>query len=222
MNDFFLTSIKRLIDNIFMDNNLTKKERIIEAALELFAKKGFDGTSIRDISKFAEVNVSMISYYFGSKQGLYKAIIQNLLDNQIKYINKFYNHEIFEKSSIEEKAKIFMAILDKMADFLYGQMSDNLLSFLIREQQNISTAFIPPVIIFIRKMLSSILQKDENSREIVYLTLFLISQFNSPRIINVFIRPYGQGKFEKEDIDFIKNNAQNYAKMIFKNAGINL
>ena len=40
----------------------------MEAAEELFAEKGFSGTSVRDIADAADVNVAMISYYFGSKE----------------------------------------------------------------------------------------------------------------------------------------------------------
>lgn len=51
-----------------------KKERILSAAEELFAEKGFTGTSVRDISKRAKVNIAMINYYFGSKENLMKEL----------------------------------------------------------------------------------------------------------------------------------------------------
>ncbi|MCF0054951.1 TetR/AcrR family transcriptional regulator [Dyadobacter sp. CY356] len=51
-----------------------KQLKIIEIAEKLFSEKGFSGTSIRDISQEAEVNVSMISYYFGSKEKLIEAL----------------------------------------------------------------------------------------------------------------------------------------------------
>jgi AcrR family transcriptional regulator len=35
---------------------------------ELIAKKGYEGTSVRDICSKANINVAMISYYFGSKE----------------------------------------------------------------------------------------------------------------------------------------------------------
>ena len=44
-----------------------KQIHILNVAEELIAKKGFEGTSVRDISTKAEINVAMISYYFGSK-----------------------------------------------------------------------------------------------------------------------------------------------------------
>ena len=56
-----------------MDYN-PKQLQIIAVAERLFAAKGFSGTSIRDISQEADINVSMISYYFGSKEKLIEAL----------------------------------------------------------------------------------------------------------------------------------------------------
>ncbi|MGE8381728.1 MAG: TetR/AcrR family transcriptional regulator, partial [Sphingobacterium sp.] len=47
-----------------------KQIDILLAAERLFATKGFDGTSVRDIAQEANVNVAMINYYFGSKDKL--------------------------------------------------------------------------------------------------------------------------------------------------------
>ena len=52
-----------------------KQIQILEVAETLFAEKGFDGTSIRDISKEAKINIAMVSYYFGSKERLLEALI---------------------------------------------------------------------------------------------------------------------------------------------------
>src|SRR5690606_34311205 len=52
-----------------MDFN-EKQIDILLAAERLFATKGFDGTSVRDIANEANVNVAMINYYFGSKDKL--------------------------------------------------------------------------------------------------------------------------------------------------------
>lgn len=59
-----------------MENDLNEKQiQILEVAQTLFAEKGFDGTSIRDISKEAKINVAMVSYYFGSKEKLLESLI---------------------------------------------------------------------------------------------------------------------------------------------------
>lgn len=49
----------------------TTRERIIDAAGEIFAQRGFDATTVRDICQAAGANVAAVNYYFGDKQRLY-------------------------------------------------------------------------------------------------------------------------------------------------------
>ena len=50
------------------------RNRLLDAALTLFAEKGFAKTSTREIALAAQVNIASISYYFGDKAGLYRAV----------------------------------------------------------------------------------------------------------------------------------------------------
>jgi AcrR family transcriptional regulator len=52
-----------------------KQTQILLVAETLFADKGFEGTSIRNIAKVAKINIAMISYYFGSKERLLESLI---------------------------------------------------------------------------------------------------------------------------------------------------
>ena len=54
-------------------NGAEARERLLRAALRLFAEKGFARTSTREIAQAAGANVAAISYYFGDKAGLYGA-----------------------------------------------------------------------------------------------------------------------------------------------------
>ena len=62
----------------------TNKEKILEIAERLFAKRGFDGVSLREITNEAGVDVALIKYHFGSKQGLF----DELLDRRAEAINR--------------------------------------------------------------------------------------------------------------------------------------
>lgn len=53
------------------------KKNILNAAEELFAERGFDNTSVRQLAQRAKVNVAMISYYFGSKEKLFETLIED-------------------------------------------------------------------------------------------------------------------------------------------------
>ena len=50
------------------------RQRLQQAALRLFAQQGFSKTSTRELAEAAQVNVAAISYYFGDKAGLYRAV----------------------------------------------------------------------------------------------------------------------------------------------------
>ncbi|QDO92678.1 TetR/AcrR family transcriptional regulator [Formosa sediminum] len=76
-----------------------KQIKILETAERLFAEHGFDGTSVRHISKDAEINIAMISYYFGSKEKLLESLLlyrisgfglelENIIKGDLSYIEK--------------------------------------------------------------------------------------------------------------------------------------
>jgi AcrR family transcriptional regulator len=57
------------------------KKRILDSAISLFARKGYAAVGVREIAQEAEINISMISYYFDGKEGILKTII-NEFHNQ--------------------------------------------------------------------------------------------------------------------------------------------
>ena len=52
------------------------KERILDAAEQLFAKRGFYGVSLRDITQAAGVDVALVGYHFGGKRELFTAVFE--------------------------------------------------------------------------------------------------------------------------------------------------
>lgn len=62
------------------------KCRIIGSATVLFAKNGFDGTSVRDIAAHATVNLAAINYHFSNKENLYKEVLRSGLCRFSNYI----------------------------------------------------------------------------------------------------------------------------------------
>ena len=73
-----------------MKNIFTEKQlHILIIAEELIAKKGFEGTSVRDISTKANVNVAMISYYFGSKEKMMASLYQYRVQKTREHFSEF-------------------------------------------------------------------------------------------------------------------------------------
>lgn len=59
---------------------MTTKNKILDAAEDLFADKGFNGTSLREITSQAEVNLAAVNYHFGSKKELIKAVMSRYMN----------------------------------------------------------------------------------------------------------------------------------------------
>ncbi len=55
------------------------RQRLLESAAELFARKGFSDTTVRELAKSARCNVAAISYHFGSKEKLYEVVLVRTL-----------------------------------------------------------------------------------------------------------------------------------------------
>lgn len=71
-----------------------KKDKIRTAALELFCKYGIDKTNINEIAQKAGVSPASIYNYFGSKEGLMKDIIINLLESSWKLREELWEKDL--------------------------------------------------------------------------------------------------------------------------------
>src|ERR1700709_1693288 len=78
----------------------SKQVQLMDTAEVLFSKKGYDGTSVRDIAEAAGFNTAMISYYFGSKEKLMEEIFErkciNIREN-VDFLLKDESLDPFQK-----------------------------------------------------------------------------------------------------------------------------
>jgi AcrR family transcriptional regulator len=81
------------------------KEHIMHVGMQLFAEKGYETTTIRDIAAKAKVNLALISYHFGSKEGLLKNIFQQRALNL-----QFHIWEISNDKNLNELEKVHLMI----------------------------------------------------------------------------------------------------------------
>src|SRR5207253_10208074 len=56
------------------------RQRLLDAAARLFAERGFNKVSVREICKEAGANVAAVNYYFRDKWGLYREVLQVIID----------------------------------------------------------------------------------------------------------------------------------------------
>jgi len=82
------------------------RERILNAAIELFSQKGYDATRVNDIAGAANVNKALIYYYFKSKQDILDFMVDTLLNNAMSITMDFIQNnvvEMVEKGYLEIK-----------------------------------------------------------------------------------------------------------------------
>jgi AcrR family transcriptional regulator len=60
--------------------HFSTKDRILGAAEELFAQHGFAGTSLRQVTSRADVNIAAVNYHFGSKENLVNEVFRRRMD----------------------------------------------------------------------------------------------------------------------------------------------
>lgn len=115
------------------------KERLINAALKLFAEGGYLGTSTRDIVKEAGVNISAIAYYFEGKEGLYRAVLEYI----VGFMKEGMKENILdiiplieEKSLEKEEARaLLLKAIENMINFICGDtISPHMVELIMREQ----------------------------------------------------------------------------------------
>lgn len=204
------------------DKKEDSKSRILKEATKLFAHKGFDAVSTREICKAANVNLCMISYYFGGKKELYDSILKELVKKQTEYAESFMDLSIDPQTlSKKEQVELLKTMTSKFIDFFYSNITNEIILFLLKEQQKPDFNIQSETLNYLRKVVACVLDKDVNDKTVIFKTLFIISQINSPKIMPTFsLRLLGQDDFTQEDIAIIKENMKNYINLLLKESEI--
>lgn len=208
-----------------MDNtgNENSKQKILKAAIKLFAENGFEGTSIRQICKEANANICMISYFWGGKRELYNGIVEELISRQTEYAKTFIDFNL-DPATLDKTSQInlLMVVLNKFTDYFYSEnVSKDLIKFFLKFQQSDNFMFHSPTFLYLKKLIGAVFNKSENDREINFKTVFIVSLVNSPRVLPMFsLNLLGQEDFIQEDIKIIRENLKLYINALIKEAGI--
>lgn len=124
------------------------KAIILNSAVQLFSIKGYKETSVREISKEAGVNVSMISYYFGGKEGLLEKIVLDVAEGFTSYIDQFDLENIDELLILFEQFLKYLDTKRSHVKILFSEMGKDYASlrpikFRIKQLQKKLISFVP-------------------------------------------------------------------------------
>jgi AcrR family transcriptional regulator len=107
------------------------RERILSTAQKLFSEKGFEGTSVRDITTEAGCNVASVNYHFGGKENLYLETFRSMLvvlrDQRLAVIGELMARD--PAPTLEEFLESFAeGFIDPLVDESRGRMFTILVS----------------------------------------------------------------------------------------------
>ena len=122
------------------------KDRLLDAAIDVFGRHGFDSATTRMIAKAGNVNIAAIPYYFGGKGGLYQTVIDHIVDQIKKEAGELLeqiDETTFTNDSGRQQARELMqAILERFIHFIAGSEQGQRFSrILLREQMFPSSAY---------------------------------------------------------------------------------
>jgi len=87
------------------------QDKIIQTATRLFLEKGYDRTSVRDIASKAKINVSLMNYYFRSKELLFETIIDILIGKASASLKEILNAPLELNTKINQYISKYIDIL---------------------------------------------------------------------------------------------------------------
>lgn len=127
------------------------KQRLLEAAYELFGQRDPADVSVRELAKKANVNIASINYHFGSKEGLYMSLLENITQYMREKTAEFtQSFEQKKKNTAENKEAMqqfymetFIEFIEFIARTIFGRLQkDNFIhTIVVREQMHPTPAF---------------------------------------------------------------------------------
>ena len=179
------------------------REKLLSAALDVFGRYGFDGTSTRQLSEAAGVNLQAIPYYFGGKEGLYVATAEYLVARIDRHVGPLRQQigthlmalEAAGQTLGEEDARRLLTEMGAtMVGLFVSKESEPWARFIIREQMEPTEAFarvyqglMRPMIEMARRMIGPILQEDPACEHVRLRTLAFVGNIMVFRVAHAAV-----------------------------------
>jgi AcrR family transcriptional regulator len=201
-------------------DKIDKKDHILDVAERVFSELGFEGASTRTISGEAGVNMAMLNYYFGSKEGLFLAIFDRKITSMRTFLQNIANDEIlnaWEKMDTyidmyADKVVVnncFQKLLyQEMAKTRKGELMDSIIGILMANAMEL------------RKILQEGIDKGQFNKDIdmdmVIATLYGTKNYiiNTPQITSALLGYDVQD--DKVIEEKLKPRIKNYIKNLLK------
>jgi AcrR family transcriptional regulator len=128
----------------------TTREKMKEAAARLFYTQGYHGTSVRHIAEQANVNIALVSYYFGGKKGLFELLMTDFLEGYLQAM-KVDEEKIKSQDARDQ-------LLTMMHSLLCYQQKHYHLARMVHREMTMDS-------ILVRELMSTYLRKEKHDVE---------------------------------------------------------
>ena len=164
------------------------RQRLLDAGLKAFGERGFDAVSTRELVELAKVNQSAIPYHFGGKEGLYMAVVEDLVatvQGSVGVTAKRIQDRLEEGPiTLAEGEALIAALVGKMVELLVGAGQAPLrAAFVIRELMHPSAVFdllyqgyMRQVHTTVTRLVATLLDDDPNSKTSIVRAHALLGQ----------------------------------------------
>jgi AcrR family transcriptional regulator len=113
MNKLPKRFVEKMNETIDLTDQTNTKGKIFSAAAKLFAQKGYNGVSMRELSESTGLSKPTIYYYFGNKEGIYTALVEAGLHYGVEIFQKIVEQDIPIKDKIVQVVKVrFQQVLE--------------------------------------------------------------------------------------------------------------
>ncbi|XEN33589.1 TetR/AcrR family transcriptional regulator, regulator of cefoperazone and chloramphenicol sensitivity (plasmid) [Ensifer sp. WSM1721] len=166
------------------------REKLLNSAIDVFGRYGFDGATTRKLADAAGVNLQAIPYYFGGKEGLFIAAAEHLAsiigshvgDLRAAILTRFAELDAQGAQMTTAEARQHLTqIVQRMVVLFVSEESESWARFIIREQMEPTEAFrriygniMRPMIEMARRLIGAILKDDPASEHIRLRTLSFV------------------------------------------------
>ena len=198
----------------------TKQIQIMEAAEALFAERSFSGTSVRDIAEPADVNLAMISYYFGSKEKLMEAMFTYRGEHyKLQLQNIIRNNSLSSKQKVEK-------LIEEYVDRIFQKQ--NFHKIMVREQMTNNNGPVSKLIYELKSgnqaLIKQLIQEGQKNGEfkknvdISFLMMTLVGTVSQLMTARHFYRKMNdlESLSEEEFEKYIKKKLSAHLKNLFK------
>lgn len=204
------------------------RERLLQAAIDVFGRYGYEGATTRMIAQRADTNIAAIPYYFEGKEGLYHAVIKHIVamvDAQVvEVVREIHGTTASETFSREQALALLERLLDKIIVFMVGSpQAPRIARIILREQMYPSSAYELIFKGFMQSILDSLatlitaVSENSSRRTAMLRAMAIMGQIMAFRVAReTIVRALDMEGYSQDEMEEIRHVIQEHTRNTLK------